>query len=932
MKTNRKHGFTIVELVVVIAIIAVLAAVLIPTFASIIKKANDSAYLQERTSQQIEDLAEKVENQNYLTWEDFEAVLARELAKVGSTQTEAIENAVKVALAERAGSDNGLSEAQVQKIINEAMSGQLTTAQVQAIVEQSIKNAGFSVGTSGGVTAAQVKSIVSAAIANIPTQTGVTPAMVQSAVASALENAHITVSQDDIEKALKAFGVPTATEVETLINSAVAAANIGEDDISDVKVAKVLNYRLSNTDLTPTTAVNPTVVFDALSISNPAVAVATTSGNIILWDSANNRFVVVDGSGKFVYSENATEGADVSDTYKYWTVSSTVSATYSTYYTGTESTISTTKGFDAGTTTSVTSVTYTNSGSAQDVVIRTNSFGTTLTINAPADTVNHYGNAAIVNVEKIAEASYHENGTVGRLTVEEGHAVAEANATIFCFIDAGSDTTATVEVKSGAVVYDNNGENNGQAAVVEAKDDCGAGHHDFGSQLVIDNKVYEVCKSCGYTLVHVVDEVTGEDTLTTKVDSTNNVVNTPVETFNNSTDSVNEDGTVKVDAIPSVAAIDASNINTSCSHEFGDPVVIEPTCYAEGSKTYTCTKCGSTMTTSMAKTAHRFYDDGSAYEKCLYHAICHTDRGDVKVAKIGNTEYRTLRQAIADITDNTPTTITMIADEAIYGNAGYTIAVNKNITIDLNGHTIKNFVTENKASALLTVRGTLTIKDSSDTNKDGTGYGIIYNDYDRANENIHVGEWWGTPQYNYATNVITNSGTLTIESGRIYQTAAGSICYAVDNNSTSNDTTLNVNGGLISDAYGTVVRMFCNSTTKENIINVNGGSIVTPGKTAIWTQLPGSSPTSHKKATLNISGGNVSGGTYAWYDYSYGDGWDNVNYSFTGGELDGYIYSYGKSGFVTGGTFSADPSAYVAEGYAATNNGNGTWTVVPDAE
>lgn len=40
-KTNRK-GFTIVELVIVIAVIAILAAVLIPTFASIVSKANES--------------------------------------------------------------------------------------------------------------------------------------------------------------------------------------------------------------------------------------------------------------------------------------------------------------------------------------------------------------------------------------------------------------------------------------------------------------------------------------------------------------------------------------------------------------------------------------------------------------------------------------------------------------------------------------------------------------------------------------------------------------------------------------------------------------------------------------------------------------------------------------------------------------------------
>ncbi len=43
MKTQNKKGFTIVELVIVIAVIAILAAVLIPTFANLIQKANLSS-------------------------------------------------------------------------------------------------------------------------------------------------------------------------------------------------------------------------------------------------------------------------------------------------------------------------------------------------------------------------------------------------------------------------------------------------------------------------------------------------------------------------------------------------------------------------------------------------------------------------------------------------------------------------------------------------------------------------------------------------------------------------------------------------------------------------------------------------------------------------------------------------------------------------
>jgi prepilin-type N-terminal cleavage/methylation domain-containing protein len=46
MKKLNKKGFTIVELVIVIAVIAILAAVLIPTFSAVIQKANQNAAMQ----------------------------------------------------------------------------------------------------------------------------------------------------------------------------------------------------------------------------------------------------------------------------------------------------------------------------------------------------------------------------------------------------------------------------------------------------------------------------------------------------------------------------------------------------------------------------------------------------------------------------------------------------------------------------------------------------------------------------------------------------------------------------------------------------------------------------------------------------------------------------------------------------------------------
>lgn len=50
MKNNKRQGFTIVELVIVIAVIAILAAVLIPTFSGVIEKANASSAQQQAAS------------------------------------------------------------------------------------------------------------------------------------------------------------------------------------------------------------------------------------------------------------------------------------------------------------------------------------------------------------------------------------------------------------------------------------------------------------------------------------------------------------------------------------------------------------------------------------------------------------------------------------------------------------------------------------------------------------------------------------------------------------------------------------------------------------------------------------------------------------------------------------------------------------------
>ena len=57
MRKNNKKGFTLVELVIVIAVIAILAAILIPTFTGVTKDAEEAALASEAKAIYTEYLA-----------------------------------------------------------------------------------------------------------------------------------------------------------------------------------------------------------------------------------------------------------------------------------------------------------------------------------------------------------------------------------------------------------------------------------------------------------------------------------------------------------------------------------------------------------------------------------------------------------------------------------------------------------------------------------------------------------------------------------------------------------------------------------------------------------------------------------------------------------------------------------------------------------
>ena len=91
MRKSNKKGFTVVELVIVIAIIAILAAVLIPTFAGLIQKANES-----KDTQLVKNLntALAADNKEHKTMKDALDAAAAFGYDVGKINTSATGNEI----------------------------------------------------------------------------------------------------------------------------------------------------------------------------------------------------------------------------------------------------------------------------------------------------------------------------------------------------------------------------------------------------------------------------------------------------------------------------------------------------------------------------------------------------------------------------------------------------------------------------------------------------------------------------------------------------------------------------------------------------------------------------------------------------------------------------------------------------------------------
>ncbi len=184
---------------------------------------------------------------------------------------------------------------------------------------------------------------------------------------------------------------------------------------------------------------------------------ASATGNEILWDSENDVFCYFkDGKVEYIPETSLKNGKPAD--YKLWKIYTEAPAeqTFSIYWNSDKAfDKELTVGFDAGKCTAITALKYERTGedvTPQEVVIRTSSGETNLTVDAANDTVMHYGAAGVVNVLAVDKThSYHEFGSVHTLEAKSGHIVLESGSLVYKLEKADNSADATF-VSNGTVV------------------------------------------------------------------------------------------------------------------------------------------------------------------------------------------------------------------------------------------------------------------------------------------------------------------------------------------------------------------------------------------------------------------------------------------------------------------------------------------------
>ena len=316
------------------------------------------------------------------------------------------------------------------------------------------------------------------------------------------------------------------------------------------------------------------------------------------------------------------------------------------------------------------------------------------------------------------------------------------------------------------------------------------------------------------------------------------------------------------------------------------------------------------------------------------------DTSKTYCAQVGNGKYETLAAAIEAAQNGD--TVKLLANETVDS----TISVNKNLALDLNGKTL----TGTNCRALHITSGKLELTGSG-TVTSSTGINV-------SSSVIRVGDSTGssrTAELVIGKDVVIEApasygvgsfGNVTTETLTIYGT--------VKSTTATNESYDGCAVTTLGTDTGTPATIIIKEDAKISAANTNAVYLPAGTLTVEGGTITGTTGIYFKSTNMTISGGTITGnGTKQDYKY-YGNGGistgeavtiDSCNYpggvdsvvisggTFTSANADA-VGSYNNKGgtkqtaFITGGTFSSNPTAYVADGYVAMKNDNGTWTVI----
>lgn len=334
-------------------------------------------------------------------------------------------------------------------------------------------------------------------------------------------------------------------------------------------------------------------------------------------------------------------------------------------------------------------------------------------------------------------------------------------------------------------------------------------------------------------------------------------------------------------------------------------------------------------------TGGTFSSDVSAY---VAEGYVQNENGTVEqlgetnaVAKVGDTYYKTLVDAVAAANDGD--TVTLLKDVQL----GNIFEIHKNLTLDLGGKTLS------RQGSVLDLYGDVIIKNGTITTT-GTGTGAVWMNQ-TAKLIVEDDVTMTAPADSFAigyyqdctaaevtfkgkitggngitmNGLITNTGThnkllvdganITVDGHGIYQAGYSETAFSINDSVISGTTGIEVRAGKIE--------------VKNSVVSGKGAFVCkanTNGTTTDGAGIAIAQHTTKLPIEVTISDGEISG-PYAIYEsnpqQNDADSIAKVKLSVTGGKFNGRVYSEDIKGFISGGYFTTDPSAYVASDYVA---------------